>query len=245
VPAAAATAWYLGADGELSVDPPTAGAGATGTVTSYRSDPTAVPPTFYEGDSTTIWRADVAFDWREPPADTVASWSSAPLESDTVVVGSGSMDLWLGSSSPDTDLEVTVSELRPDGTEVYVQSGWLRASQRALDDEASTELHPVHTHLEADSAPLPDGELTPVRVALFPFAHAFRAGSRLRVTVDAPGGNRPVWVFDTIAAGETNEVAHDREHPSRLVLPVVPGITVPPGAPACGSLRGQPCRSPG
>lgn len=244
-PEATATSWYLGPDGALSADAPTVGAGDPGTVTSYRSDPDAVPATFYEGDGSAIWRADVTYDWREPPAETVASWSSAPLAGDTVVVGPGSMDLWLRSSATDTDLEVTISEVRPDGTEVYVQSGWLRASQRGLDEEASTALRPVHTQLEADSAPLPAGELTPVRVELFPFAHAFRAGSRLRVTVDAPGGNRAVWVFETIADGETNEIAHDGDHPSRLVVPVVPGITVPPGAPPCGALRGQPCRSAG
>ena len=103
---------------------------------------------------------------------------------------------------------MTISEIRPDGQEVYVQSGWLRASQRALDDEASTELRPVHTHTEEDAEPLVAGEWNPVRVELFPVAHAFRAGSRLRVTVDAPGGNRAEWVFDTIADGETVEIAH-------------------------------------
>jgi hypothetical protein len=30
--------------------------------------------------------------------------------------------------------------------------------------------------------------------------------------------------------------------PSRLILPVVPGVTVPTGLPPCPSLRGEPCR---
>ena len=81
-----------------------------------------------------------------------------------------------------------------------------------------------------------------MRIELFPVAHAFRAGSRVRITVDAPGGNRPVWAFETIADGETVEIAHDADHPSRLVLSVVDGVSVPPEPPACGSLRGQPCR---
>ncbi len=53
-----------------------------------------------------------------------------------VVVGSGSADLWIRSDAADTDLEVTISEIRPDGQEMYVQSGWLRASHRALDEDA-------------------------------------------------------------------------------------------------------------
>jgi predicted acyl esterase len=137
---------------------------------------------------------------------------------------------------------VTLTEVRPDGTEVLVQSGWLRASHRALDETASTALHPVQTHLEADAAPLPAGESVPVRVDIYPFAHPFRVGSQLRVTIDAPGGNRQIWHWDTISNGETVTIAHDTEHPSRIVLPTLTGIDIPDAYPPCGSLRGQPCR---
>jgi predicted acyl esterase len=157
-------------------------------------------------------------------------------------MGSGSADLWIMADAPDTDVEVTLTEVRPDGTEVLVQSGWLRARHRALDEEASTALHPVQTHLEADAAPLPAGEFVPIRVDIYPFAHPFRAGSQLRVTIDAPGGNRQIWHWDTISSGETVTIAHDAEHPSRIVLPTLTGIDIPDDYPPCGSLRGQPCR---
>lgn len=248
VPGAVVTEWHLagatdgggpGSVGRLldAANP------AVGEETSYLALPDGLPATFYEGSSSAIWRADVVYDWQEPAPGTAAVFVSEPLADDTVVIGSGSVDLWITSNLGDTDLEVTVSEIRPDGTETYVQSGWLRASRRALDEAASTPLRPVHTHLEADAAPLPDGRPELVRVELYPFAHPFRAGSRLRLTIDAPGGNRPVWAFDTIAGGEQVTIAHDADHPSRLVLAVVPGIEVPPGVAPCGSLRGQPCRS--
>lgn len=143
----------------------------------------------------------------------------------------------------DTDLEVTLSEVRPGGREVYVQSGWLRASHRALDRARSTAVSPVHTDLESDARPLPADRYTKVRVELFPFAQAFREGSRLRLTVDAPGGARPLWAFDTIADGEQVFVAADAVRRSRLVLSVVPGVRVPARPPACRSLRSQPCRT--
>ena len=41
----------------------------------------------------------------------------------------------------------------------------------------------------------------------------------------------------------TVEIAHSADHPSRVVLPVVPGIDVPTALPPCPSLRGQPCRA--
>jgi predicted acyl esterase len=240
IPDAVATSWYLGDGGTLTTEPPA----AVGT-DDYLADPAAVAATFHDDVDNPIWNADVTWDWPALADGTGLGFATEPFADDTFVAGSGSVDLWVGSSSGDTDLEVTVTEVRPDGTEIYVQSGWLRASQRALDDEASTDLRPVQTHLEADAAPLDDGELTLARVEVFPFAHPFRAGSRLRLTVDAPGGNRPVWAFDTtISDGETVTVGHGGETASRIVLAVVPGVDIADHTPpACGALRGQPCRT--
>jgi uncharacterized protein len=230
---------YLTADGGLTDEP----AGRANASVSYTADPDALPPTFFDEDSgDSVWAYDVTWDWQQPPDGTAASFVSAPLTDDLVVVGSGSADLTIRSDATDTDLEVTISEIRPDGLEVYVQSGWLRASQRGLDETASTELRPVQTHTEADAAPLVAGEWTPVRVELFPFAHAFRAGSRVRLTIDAPGNNRAAWGFETISAGESVDVgAGSGTKGSSVVLPVVSGIDVPATYPTC-TLRGQPCR---
>ncbi len=184
------------------------------------------------------------------PAGKALAYVSAPLAADTVMAGTGSVDLWVQATQPDVDLEVTISEVRPDGQETYVQSGWLRASQRALDADASTALLPVQTHARADVAPLPTGEAatpTEVRVPLYPFAHTFREGSRIRIVVQPPGGNRPSWAFATIPP-RTNDstsvtVARAAATPSKVVLPVVSGVDVSTPLPKCGSLRGQPCRA--
>jgi hypothetical protein len=73
----------------------------------------------------------------------------------------------------------------------------------------------------------------------------FRSGSRLRVTIEAPGGNRPAWTLAALPADGSvvNEVAHSSVHASRVTLPVIPGITPPAALPPCPSLRGQPCRA--
>ncbi|WP_028638133.1 CocE/NonD family hydrolase [Nocardioides sp. URHA0032] len=209
---------------------------------SYRADPSALPATDFPGGN--IWAANPTYDWRQIPAGKGLGWITAPLRRTVVAVGTGSVDLWVRSSAPDTDLEATLSEVRPDGTEVYVQSGWLRVSHRKLDLTRSTQISPVHTDLASDAAPLPAGVWTKVRVELFPFAQPFRKGSRIRLTLDAPGGAKPLWAFDsTVSHGERVLVAADRRHPSRLVLPVVPGVQVPATAPDCASLRSQPCRT--
>ena len=204
-----------------------------------------MPDTFFAaGTGQSVWAYDVQWDWEQNPPGTAASFVSAPFDADTILTGSGAVNLWIRTDAPDTDLEVTLSEIRPDGQELYIQSGWLRASQRALAHDA-TRLRPVHTHAEADAAPLPAGEWAPVNVEVFPFAHPMRAGSMLRLTVDAPGGNRAEWAFDSVSHGEQVDIAVDAEHPSSLVLgtidPAAAGIDIPPTYPTC-TLRGEPCR---
>jgi predicted acyl esterase len=169
---------------------------------------------------------------------------SAPLTANTVVVGAGALQAWVKSSARNVDLQVTVSEVRPDGIETYVQSGWLRASVRKLDARKSTLLEPVLSLRRRDAAPLPRGRFTKVTVPLYYEGHAYRAGSRIRVTVSAPNGDQPVWSFaNTVPHGEASvSVGRGVGMPSRLVLPVVPGVTVPTALPPCPGLRGEPCR---
>lgn len=244
IPSVEPTTWHLGADDAL-LDEPESTDGAI----DYLAVPDGVPATFWDGDSSALWRTDVTWDWQEPALGTFADFRTAPLTDTVTMIGSASADLWVNSNLGDTDLEVTLTEIRPDGNEVMVQSGWLRGSHRALDDDASTPLQPVHTHLEVDAEPLPeasaDGDAFALaRVEIFPFAHVFRAGSQVRLMVDAPGGNRAVWAFDSIVNGEQVQIGIGPSFPSQLVLPVVPGIEPPAEYPDCNSLKGQPCRVP-
>ena len=175
--------------------------------------------------------------------ETVA-FISEPLADDVVMIGPASVDLWIRSNADEADLEVTISEVRPDNQEMLVQSGWLRASHRFLSSE-STPLRPIQTHLATDAEPLTPGAWTEARVEMLPFAHAFRAGSRLRITIDTPGGERAEWGFILHDFGDPAEhsVGHDAAHPSSVLLPVMPGVDVPTKLPPCPSLRGQPCRA--
>jgi predicted acyl esterase len=127
---------------------------------------------------------------------------------------------------------------------VYVQNGWLRASHRRL-DRRSTGLEPRQTHLERDAKPLPGGDFVKVRVPLYAVAHVFRPGSRIRISIEAPGGDRTRWRFETPSTGGSvvNDIAWGAAHPSRVVLAVVPAVDAPDALPPCPGLRGQPCRT--
>jgi len=244
VPGTQAASWYLGADGTLAATvPPVRG------VDLFTWDPRARPPTDLTGNTGAggLWGATPDYQWTQNPPDTALSYLTAPLPANVAVVGAGALYAWIEASVPDVDLQVTVSEVRPDGMETFVQSGWLRASERKLDRAASTLLEPVLSLRRADAAPLPHGRFTEVTIPLYYEGHVYRAGSRIRITISAPGGDQPTWAFADLTPGAgrrpTVRLAHSPSMPSRLVLPVVPGVAVPTGLPPCPGLRGEPCRA--
>lgn len=193
-----------------------------------------------------VWKALPAYDWQPLAPGKAVAWESAPLSEDMVVVGGGAVNIWLQSSEPDTDLQATVSEIRPDGQEVFVQNGWLRASYRKLDAKRSTPLYPIPSARDADVGPLPGGEWSKVSIPLYAQGHAYRKGSRIRISIEAPGGDQPQWTFRTLTpkGTVTNRIAMGPDMPSGVVLPVVKGAKIPaPLASACPGLRAEPCRT--
>jgi len=250
VPGVKAWAWYLGAKGTLGRIAP-----KRSHVEWYTSDAAALPKTDFTGGTSGggLWgnASQWTWDWQQHKPGTAVSYLSAPLTKDVTTVGSGAVRLWVRSSTPDVDLQATVSEVR-NGHETFVQSGWLRGSERKLSKTAdnmfkqpSTLLQPIPTMLAADVRPMPQDHYTRVTIPLYFQGHAYRAGSRVRVTVSAPNGAQPVWSFDeTEPAGTTANVyvASSPKMPSRLILPVVPAVTIGSAQPACPSLRNEPCR---
>lgn len=236
IPETQALRWWLQPGGMLGEEP-----GADGGASAFEHDP-------LEGAGVTLLSSDVYrippdWNWPQPQTGKAASFITPPLAVDLVMVGHGSVDLWIRSSHAEADLEVTVTEVRPDGKENLVQSGWLRASHRALRDDA-TELRPVKTHREEDVQPLVPGEWVLARVEIMPMGHIFRAGSRIRLIVDTPGFSMASWQFAN-AEFDTPpviDIGHDAEHPSSVALPLINGVEVPTEMPACDALRGQPCR---
>jgi hypothetical protein len=242
VPGTRARSWYLGAANGLTDDKPSAGGSD-----SFRWDKRARPATDFSGDTGAggLWGASPNYHWTPNPVNNAGIYVSQPLTANTVVVGAGSVRAWVKSSARDLDLQATVSEVRPDGKETFVQSGWLRTSVRKL-RKGSSLLTPQLSLRRRDAAPLPKGRYAQVTIPLYYQGHAYRAGSRIRVTISAVGGDQPIWAFAETRPRGTAKVtiARSPSRPSRLVLPVVDGVSVPTGLPPCPGLRGQPCRTP-
>jgi putative CocE/NonD family hydrolase len=176
---------------------------------------------------------------RATPAPTRVTYESAPLADDLVVLGAGNFTFWAASTAADTDFQVTLSEVRPDGKDVFVQNGWLRASHRDLDGARSSEYRPFQSHTQLD--PLTPGTPTEMSLEIFPVGQVFHQGSRLRVDIEAPTTTPQLWGFAALPVPSLDLVYHDANHPSRLVLPTLPGEHPLSPLPACGVLIRQSC----
>ncbi|HZU59507.1 MAG TPA: hypothetical protein VE983_00985, partial [Solirubrobacteraceae bacterium] len=64
-------------------------------------------------------------------------------------------------------------------------------------------------------------------------------------TIAAPNGTQPIWSFKyTEPKGKGKvSIAFSKSMPSSLILPVVPGVSVPAAYPPCPGLRNEPCRT--
>jgi predicted acyl esterase len=249
VPGTTARSWYLGPQGALTDQPATAKG-----VNTYTSDANALPKTDFTGGTGGggLWgnASQWSWNWVQSPAGSAASYVSSPLSEDAVAVGAGAIHLWVKSSTPDVDLQATVSEVGPEGNETFVQNGWMRASERALAKtstnifkQAPTLLEPIPSFKKM--TPMPAGKFVPITIPLYFEGHAYRTGSRVRVTIAGPNGTQPIWSStETQPAGGTAEVTltFSSRKQASLILPIVPGVSVPTAQPACPSLRNEPCR---
>jgi predicted acyl esterase len=249
IPRTEARTWYFGPKGTLADSAPKKAA-----IDEYTSDASALPLTDY-GKNTGgggLWGNASQWDWKweQNPDGTAVSYVSDPLKKDTTVVGAGAVYAWVRSSKRDVDLQATISEVRPDGNETFVQNGYMRASERKLSTGSdnmfktpSTLLNPIPTFTKADAKHMPRGKFVKVVIPLYYEGHAYRAGSRIRVTIAGPNGQQPVWSFGKPVPGKSKvAISFSSSKPSTLVLPVIPGVDVSSGLPACPSLRSEPCR---
>jgi uncharacterized protein len=250
IPGTVARTWYLGPDGTLAKQPP-----STQGINWYTSNASALPLTDYGSNTGSggLWgdASQWQWNWEQNPTGSAVSFITAPLKTNTTVIGAGAVYLWVRSSTPDVDLQATVSEVSPAGNETFVQDGWIQATERELSTgtdnmfkQRSTALEPIPSFTKTDAEPMPPRRFVEVVIPLYYEGHAYRAGTRIRVTISAPNGTEPVWSFAHTApkGTATVSIAFSKSMPSSLILPVVPGLSIPSPQPACGSLRNEPCR---
>jgi uncharacterized protein len=145
----------------------------------------------------------------------VLIYSTPALAQDLEVTGPVKLELYASSSGVDTDFTAKLVDVSPDGFAQNLTEGIIRARYR--DSQEQPELmNPEQPY-----------KLT---VDLWSTSNVFRKGHRLRVEISSsnfPRFDRNLNTGEDNASGRkpvpaNNTVYHDAEHPSALILPVVP-----------------------
>jgi hypothetical protein len=157
-----------------------------------------------------------AFDQRPVEnREDVLVYTTPAFKQDTEVTGPITLEVYVSSSAVDTDFTGKVVDVGPQGFARNLTEGILRARYRTSREKAEL-MNP--------------GEVYKLTLNLWSTSNVFLAGHKLRLEVSSSNFPR----FDrNMNTGEdqghsarmvkaTNAVYHDREHPSALILPVVP-----------------------
>ena len=118
------------------------------------------------------------------PVRGAASYVTAPLKADMEVTGHPTIDVWLSSSVPDTNLFAYLEDVAPDGTITPVTDARQQVALRKQSEPAWAFLGlPWHRGFAEDREPLKPGEAVRVKIDFLPISYVFKAGHRLQVSV--------------------------------------------------------------
>ncbi len=145
----------------------------------------------------------------------VLTFTTDPMPSDTEITGPTEVSLWAASTAPDTDFTAKLVAVAPDGSTVNLNNGIIRAAFRD-----SLE-HPT---------PIVPGQPYRYTIKIWPTSYQVPAGSRVRLEISssdfpqyAPNPNTGEPFGQSAAVqGATQTIFHDAEHPSSVVLPIIP-----------------------
>ena len=196
--------WYLGAGGRLGRSKPS---GTPQPPDRYRYDPASPTPSI--GGPSLNWSSAGSKDQRKRETrPDVLTYTSEALNEDLTVIGPLRADLCLRSSLEHTDFFVRLCDVTPRGRSKNLSDGIVR-------------LRPGDVSKSADGSFF-------VQIAMWPTANTFKRDHRIRLQVSS--GAHPLFVRN-FGTGEPlrsatglrpadQEVLHDADHLSSLVLPV-------------------------
>jgi uncharacterized protein len=151
----------------------------------------------------------------------VLVYSSKPLGEDMEATGPVTLELWAKSSAVDTDFTAKLVDVAPDGLALNLTDGILRMRYR--DSQEKPEM-------------MNPDQVYKITVDLWATSNVFKKGHILRLEVSSSNFPRFDRNLNTGAEqatsrefiSATNTILHDAEHPSALVLPVIPAGTPAP-----------------
>lgn len=206
------TPWYLHAEGGLGRERP-----ADEAPDHYTYDPADPVPTRGGALLMTPEFQPGPYDQRQiETRPDVLVYRSAPLERDTEVTGPITVHLWAISSAPDTDFVTRLTDIFPDGRSINLTDGILRARYRDRGTGTAPSL-------------IERGRPYEYAIDLWATSNLFKAGHRIGLQVTSsnfprwdrnPNTGHPIGADAELVVAH-QQILHDREHPSHILLPLV------------------------
>ncbi len=227
-PQASAQQWYLHSDKSLSTAAPAAGDAAI-----------KMPQEPLQGicsESTSQWTAGLLGLLSLPCftndnlAETLETkYDTAAMTQDFYINGPIMADLWISTTAADAGVVVRVDDVGTDGKAFALTDGIQTASLRTVDSTRSRFLdgqmiQPWHAFTKDSIQKVGSGNMVELQVEIFPTSAVIQTGHKLRIAVgasDFPHGLPPLPDLVQSLLGVIS-VYSDAEHPSKVVLPVVP-----------------------
>lgn len=156
------------------------------------------------------------------------TYSTPPLVEATELLGPSVLTLYVSCTGEEAFIHATLLLIDAEGRETELTRGWLRASQRRLDEERSTPWEPVLAHTARE--PLTPGEIYELKIPIVATARLVGVGERIALRIkgadDEPASNALEGMARnhlTVARPIRITVHRNADHPSRLDLPITRG----------------------
>ena len=145
----------------------------------------------------------------------VLVYTSETLETDIEITGPIDLELWAASSAVDTDFTGKLVDVWPNGKAYNLVDGIIRARYRESLSKAKL---------------IKPGKIYKYSISLGATSNVFKAGHRIRVEISSsnfPWSDRnlntghPIGTDDEMLTA-VQEIYHDNQRPSSIILPVIP-----------------------
>jgi putative CocE/NonD family hydrolase len=145
---------------------------------------------------------------------------STVLKADTEVTGDAVADLWISANTTDANVFAYLEDVAPDGAVTSVTDARLKASLRKLNRPAYRNFDlPWHRAAAADAQPLVAGEPAELTFTFLPTSYVFKAGHRIRISVQ--GADYRERDRKALDPAPVLTVHGSAAYPSRVLLPIV------------------------
>ena len=150
------------------------------------------------------------------------TFTTEPFAADFEVTGPVAFTFHATLDQSDATWVATLRDIAPDGTSRTLTKGWLRASQRELDEEKSKPYRPWQKHTRKEA--LRPGQSYSYQMEIRELSNLFRAGHRLALDVRGQDSTAedPIWVHTCNALPTWHAVQFGGIYESFLLLPVIP-----------------------